>query len=538
MAIEKLVKEEYLNSLTQNYMDKLFYFSLKKTGNSFEAENLTSDILLNIITSLERGNAPENYEAWIWGIARNRYSVWATVKHNRNELFTSSDISNYEISDNTANTENKVICSEELNLLRRELAFVSSEYRNIVVAYYIEDRKIKDIAVSLKLPESTVKSKLFRARKILKEGMNMSREFGIRSYKPENVDFAASGSQPSGLPWKAVQRSLPKNILLELDNNPLTIEQLAIECGVAMPYMEEEVKLLLDATLLKKIGDKYVTNIFIASKECQYEIWKAQREHSKERSQMIDTIVSDSLACFRKLGIVKNNMSDNDLKWWAVIFAVDCFVQSLDVYDIDYPEKRANGETWGFMGFEQYDLPEKTAMGHNGFGLEDKKAMFFAYKIGDDTLNLWERAGEMDGASARLLVDALRNNRRYFDFSEIEKLIWKDIENRFAHLDEVGNIISDILVLEGNAKQKCIELFHSHPLAKELTENFKEAFNKTIEILKKYSHPVLEQQLIYCASMMILNTRMMTVHDEILADKLIVPENPKESTIAMWIEYK
>ena len=87
MATEKSVKEEYLNSLTQNYMDKLFYFYVKKTGNSFEAENLTSDILLNVITSLERGNKPENFEAWVWGIARNRYSVWAKNKKNRNELF-------------------------------------------------------------------------------------------------------------------------------------------------------------------------------------------------------------------------------------------------------------------------------------------------------------------------------------------------------------------------------------------------------------------------------------------------------------------
>ena len=536
MAIEKSVQEEYLNSLTQNYMDKLFYFSLKKTGNSFEAENLAQDILFNVITSLERGNKPENFEAWIWGIARNRYSVWAKNKHNQNEVFVGSDVSDYEILDNTANTENKVIDSEDLNLLRRELAFVSSEYRNIVVTYYIEDRKIKDIAVSLKLPESTVKSKLFRARKILKEGMNMSREFGIRSYKPENVDFAASGSQPSGLPWKAVQRSLPKNILLELDNNPLTIEQLAIECGVAMPYMEEEVNLLLDATLLKKVGNKYVTNIFIASKECQYEIWKAQREHSKERSQMIDTIVTDSIARFRELGIVKNNMSDNDLKWWAVIFAVDCFVQSLDLYDIYYPEKRANGETWGFMGFEQYELPEKTAMGHNGNGSEN--AMSWAYKIGDDTLNLWDRAGEMDYTHTLFFADVLKNNRNYSDFSESEKAVWKGIENRFAHLDEVGNIISDILVLEGDAKQKCIDALHSHPLAQKLTESFKAAFDDTIKILKRYSHPVLEKQLSYCASMMILKTRMMTVHDEILSGKIIVPENPEKSTIAMWIEYK
>ena len=120
----------------------------------------------------------------------------------------------------------------------------------------------------------------------------------------------------------------------------------------------------------------------------------------------------------------------------------------------------------------------------------------------------------------------------------IRELNDKSGENRFAHLDEDGNIVSDILVLAGNTKQKCIDILQSHPLAQKLTESFKSTFDETIKILKKHSHPVLEKQLLYCASMVILNTRMMTVHDEILSDKLIVPDNPKESTIAMWIEYK
>ena len=534
MAIEKSVKEEYLNSLTQNYMDKLFYFSLKKTGNGFEAENLAQDILLNIITSLERGNEPENFEAWVWGIARNRYSVWAKVKHNQNELFVGSDISDYEILDNTANTENKVIDSEDLNLLRRELAFVSSEYRNIVVAYYIEDRKIKNIAASLNLPEGTIKSKLFRARKILKEGMNMAREFGVRSYKPENVNFAASGNQPSGLPWKAVQRSLPKNILLELDNNPLTMEQLAIEFGVAMPYMEEEVKLLLDATLLKKVGDKYVTNIFIASKECQHEVWRLQRNDSKKRSEILNKIVEDSLGNLRELGIVKNDMSGQDLKWWAVLSAIDCLILNMQGCTLDFPEQRSNGETWGFMGFEIYDMPEIVSMGHNGCG--DKSAMFNTYKIHID--KLLNRVGEMNYTQTMFLADVLKNNRNVSDFSKSEKEIWKDIENRFAHLNEYGNVVADILVLQGNAKEKCKEILFAHPLTESLSKDIENVFNQTVEILKKNSHPILEKQLLYIASMLIFNIRMMTLHDMIEDKKLIVPENPDKSTIAMCIEFE
>ena len=61
--------------------------------------------------------------------------------------------------------EERLIRQEELSLLRRELSFVSSDYRNILIAFYIEDRKIQDIAAGANLSEGTVKSKLFRARK-------------------------------------------------------------------------------------------------------------------------------------------------------------------------------------------------------------------------------------------------------------------------------------------------------------------------------------------------------------------------------------
>jgi len=38
---------------------------------------LASDISLNIIAELKKGTIPENFPAWIWKIARNRYSSWA-----------------------------------------------------------------------------------------------------------------------------------------------------------------------------------------------------------------------------------------------------------------------------------------------------------------------------------------------------------------------------------------------------------------------------------------------------------------------------
>ena len=287
MSPEYPIAEKLISEFTGNYMEKVFYFCLRKTGNVHEAEDLAQDITLNIVYMLRKGHIPDSFSAWVWKIARNRYCLWAKKKHIKLGSLVYNDVFDIELADEDVSAEDKMILKEDISYLRRELAFISSEYRDIVVAYYIEDRKLKDIASSLNLPEGTVKSKLFYARKKLKEGMNMAREFGKRSYKPEEVYFAASGRQSKGLPWAAVERKIPKNILLEASNNPSTLEQLSVELGIALPYVEEEVELLCKAALLKKDGDKYLTNFFIQSKECQMDICLAKKTHSDKIANIV-----------------------------------------------------------------------------------------------------------------------------------------------------------------------------------------------------------------------------------------------------------
>jgi DNA-directed RNA polymerase specialized sigma24 family protein len=104
-------QEKLISEFTENYMEKLFYFCLKKTSDSHEAEDLASDISLCIITELRKGTVPMNFSAWIWQIARNRYSAWADAKHKRSEAVSGADIADFEIEDEQNALENKVIQS-------------------------------------------------------------------------------------------------------------------------------------------------------------------------------------------------------------------------------------------------------------------------------------------------------------------------------------------------------------------------------------------------------------------------------------------
>ena len=504
------MRDRLVNEFAENYMEKLFYFCLKKTGNNAEAEDLTQDIAYQIIASLNKGTVPVSFNGWVWQIARNRYSTWSKRKHDRAESVTGSDIGDYEIADGDESVLDKMIHTEQMALLRRELAFIKSDYRDIVVAYYIEDKKVSVIASDLSLPVNTVKSRLLRAREILKEGMDMARTFGKRSYNPENIVFHASGRQPSGLPWTAVGRQIPKNILLEASNNPSTIEELSVELGIALPYMEEEVETLYNATLLAKQGDKYVTNFFIFDKESILDIYNTMRDSSEERSKLISELIEEKIGEIRSLGICGEHIDDNILRWLLIPRLVDLLI--LLVTDKNYcdPPKRTNGESWGFIGYEEVELPENVDMGHNGSGIKD--CDMWKYDFADvDFGNHPYRLMEQDELA--LLCDCIRGGRKVDSFTGIEAKLWERIDGRYAHASADGVIIPDIIVMTEEKMNRIEKIFESGKTFGALLKIFTETYDKINKILSRNSNKLLHKSIAYHIGMEMFKIRMMTVHD-------------------------
>ena len=530
----KTQQQHMMSIFAAEYLGKIYYYCMKRTSSVSEAEDLSHEIALDVVAAIKKGTIPQRFSAWVWQIARNKYATWADRKSKNRRRFTTEDIETADIMNDPVLSE--LARSEELKLLRRELSLIAKDYRDIVVAYYVDDMKIRTIASALNLPIGTVMSKLYRARKILKEGMNMAREFGTRSYKPENVHFAASGSQHIDRPWKAVGRRLPKNILLEAHNNPSTMEELAVEIGTAMPYMEEEVQLLVDAELLIKTGDKYVTSFFIACKECQLEVYNASRKGSKERSTLLNEIANDTLPTIRQLCSAGEHISDNDLKWLTLALMADLLPR---VTRGEIPMfKRKDGGDWGFMGYEAHNLiAEDTGMGHNGmgYGLGSDNVMlsrfnYHAYNIGIPQPSL------PDYSLMPLISDIAKNNRSINSFSAVEKDMWKKIDGCFAHADSGGNVVFDIAVFKGNAWRVIEDIIKPHTHYPALLDAYRNLTGEVKAILTKYANPVMRKHLDYYVDSFMCDTRMMVITDVVEAKGLVVPENPETCCVGMYLE--
>ena len=360
--------ETLIQTFSENYFEKLYYFCLKKVSDVNDAEDLTADISLDIISALRKGIKLENFSAWVWKIARNKYAAWVDKKSNRVNNLIENEYESLEISD-TYDLENDLIHQEDLKLLRRELAFISSEYRNIVVAFYIDYRKIDDIANSLNLPIGTIKSKLFRARNILKEGISMAREFGTLSYKPENIGFFMNGfSGKNGEPWSVIEKKLNKNILLATYRTPSTAEELAIEIGMALPYLEDELDMLVQGEFLRKNGNKYETNLFIVSTVAQEKIYAHLYEIQSSITEKIINLIENQVKSFDENDFQwhESYQPYDDMKWALLMQKIDEVSQRI-ANDIHEQRKfvkknlgryghtlRPNGGEWDLLGMEEY----------------------------------------------------------------------------------------------------------------------------------------------------------------------------------------
>lgn len=369
------MKEAYLKSYAEGYMEKIFYFCLKKCGSSDEAEELTSDISLAVIAGLEKGN-PEHFSAWVWRIARNRYARWAAAKHKRSETVSGADLADYAdfIADDSPTPEEALISKEAHSLLRRELAFIGEDYRKLLVAYYHENRRVEDIARSLDLPKGTVLTRLHRSRKLLKEGMNMAREFGVRSYKPEEVNFVNNGMYgKKGQPWSIVRHKLYKNIFLEAYGNPSTAETLAIELGIALPYMQDELDYLVGETLLVKNGDKYETAFPIISRSVQEQIHMKHIGITAELTALLERLVDTVNGFCETNGIAYySGQTYEDAKWTMLMQAFDRFRWSFESGQRVYTERPDEGR-WDIIGFQTVTYDQPAFVGcHGAFDAESE----------------------------------------------------------------------------------------------------------------------------------------------------------------------
>ena len=361
----------------EHFLEKVFYFSLRKTGNEHDAEELAGEIGVEVLSALKRGAKPQSFQAWVWKIARNRWARWAKARYDERSIgLEAADV--LEADDDV---ELSAADADDRRRMHEALAFIRSEYRTILVAHYFQEKSVSTIARELGLPLGTVKTRLIRSRKELKEGMEMAREFGKRSFAPEDVTFVNNCPRfgGSGQPWTILEHLMYKNIFLEVYNNPETAEELSLEIGVTLPYMEEELEYLTRETFLTKEDGRYQTAFPIIGKEAQESIARRYEEITPELTKLITEELDIYAAACERLGEPVQGpwQSYEDAKWMLLMRAVDIHSWAVGESTGYVHTKRPDGGEWDITGFQTVDMEQPLAVGqHGGYMIEQHQLPF------------------------------------------------------------------------------------------------------------------------------------------------------------------
>ncbi len=301
-----------LEQLITENMKSIFGFALTRLGNVNEAEYLASDILYEIIRSAKNLKDEERFYGFMWKIAENTYMGYL---RNKSKNASHSVGLDENIVDKSDSALEEIIKKEELNLLRRELSLLSKQYRDTTVLYYIENLSCSEVANKLNISTEMVKYYLFRARKIIREGMNMERLYGEKSYRPNifEIDFwgTKAGDDREYRDFQA--RKIKGNILLAAYYSPVTIQEISIELGVALPYLEDEIKLLVDRQYLVCNNGKYLANIPIFTFDCTKAIDGKLKELTKTTAKKFVAVADEFDSHFG------NRFANKNLARWQKI---------------------------------------------------------------------------------------------------------------------------------------------------------------------------------------------------------------------------
>ncbi len=190
-----------LNEKIAEVSKTIFSYCMAKTPTREDAEDLSQEILYELIKSAENIRDDKAFYAFMWGIAGNVYKQWYRKKLKNNTCELTEDIPSDDVFTEDDNND--------IYLLRRELTLLSEKYRKATILYYIDGLSCFEISSALAISESMVKYLLFKSRKILKEGMSMERNLGELSYNPKTLIPMYSGQGPNQF-WQLCRARLDR----------------------------------------------------------------------------------------------------------------------------------------------------------------------------------------------------------------------------------------------------------------------------------------------------------------------------------------
>ena len=401
----------------REFLDKIYHFSYHRCSTSFEAEDLCSEIIAAVLSAVKKQAEVENFYAFVWRIARGVYADHCEKKSKDARVISMENgeflpAATNEIDDFIE----EVTDQEHIRRILSEIAFLSRAYREVMVLYYMDDMKIKDIAKRLHISETTVKQRLFSARNTVREEVKAMNNRNL-SLKPIHFAMSGTGNPCGNDPRIKVERNFSKNLIYLCKDKPRSAKELSDALCVPMPYIEEELEIQCRGEngtygfLHRLENGKYVSNALVVDYKEYDEANKIYEKYLPEYCEILKKNLEKDL---EKILSFPYLSPQRDLRFilWLLInrmgwdFAIKVNREIAEKYFSDIPAAKREFSC-AAIAFTDEDTPDFGFLGCDGIdatSVGGYKRVFVSNMYDDEHLDAHFHCGHNLSRDEKLLM--------------------------------------------------------------------------------------------------------------------------------------
>jgi RNA polymerase sigma-70 factor (ECF subfamily) len=144
---------------------RVYRFVLRLVRDEWKAEDLISEVFLDVWRQADRFEGRSTVSTWLLAIAR--FKALSALRRKPDEEL--DDESAAAIEDDADDPEVALAKKDRSAVIRKCLTGLSAEHREIIDLVYYHEKSVEEVAEIVGIPQNTVKTRMFYARKKLGE---------------------------------------------------------------------------------------------------------------------------------------------------------------------------------------------------------------------------------------------------------------------------------------------------------------------------------------------------------------------------------
>jgi RNA polymerase sigma-70 factor (ECF subfamily) len=161
--------------LYQRYFKRIYRFVDKRLSNSADVEETVQEVFINAFSSLSNYRREAPFSSWVLGLTRRTIaSRFKRKRHPTVPLFAEEGSEEREVRDTPVSRDATPLehyeCRERLQTLEAQARELTPEQWQLFELHHLEERSIAELSTALRKSPDSIKSNLYRARKILLAG--------------------------------------------------------------------------------------------------------------------------------------------------------------------------------------------------------------------------------------------------------------------------------------------------------------------------------------------------------------------------------